>query len=239
VHVALGLDGVLLHGPRRARRTLARWFGEQGAWRHPVYVTGRSLAETRPLVERGRIPPPAFVIADHGATVVRGEALQPVEPLQRRIDRRWPGSEVVAAELRRHPRLVYNIFPGQRRVRAIVDPAARRDETLQRDLVTLGCELVFPGYRQLAVLPWGTSSGATLRALLDELGELDETEVVVVGARREDLTMMKLGTRSIVVGNADPVLVGAVRGRPRAHIAERAGAGGVIEGLARHGLMDG
>ena len=38
VHVAMDLDGVFLHGPRQERRKLARWFGEEGAWRHPVYV---------------------------------------------------------------------------------------------------------------------------------------------------------------------------------------------------------
>ena len=49
-----------------------------------------------PLLSDPSLPRPDYVICDVGGTVVDGHTLQPIQPLQTRIDRRWPGERAVA-----------------------------------------------------------------------------------------------------------------------------------------------
>src|SRR6185312_14698176 len=93
--LATDLDGTFLAGSPAHRQQLYRLVD-----RHPeirlTFVTGRGLEAVMPLLSDPSLPRPDYVICDVGGTVVDGHTLQPIQPLQTRIDRRWPGERAVA-----------------------------------------------------------------------------------------------------------------------------------------------
>ena len=92
--LATDLDGTFLAGDPDNRQRLYQLINA-----HPgitlVFVTGRGLEVVVPLLSDPAIPRPDYIICDVGATLVDGETLQPVYPVQSDIEQRWPGEQVV------------------------------------------------------------------------------------------------------------------------------------------------
>jgi hydroxymethylpyrimidine pyrophosphatase-like HAD family hydrolase len=80
------------------------------------------------------------------------------------------------------------------------------------------------------------SKGATLlRLLVHE--RLDPDAVVVAGDSLEDLSLFETDLRGVVVGNAEVALKQRAADLESAFLARKAGAGGILEGLAHHGFL--
>src|SRR5690606_41044441 len=122
------------------------------------------------------IPDPEYIIADVGATVVHGRTLEPVQPLQAQIDRRWPGTRRVLEALARFEFLERQEVPQERRCSFFVTKE-RIGAELRQAVAALGCELVFSAGRYLDGLPRGVSKGSTLRALLEQGGRSEGRRV--------------------------------------------------------------
>src|SRR5688572_6922424 len=139
--LATDLDGTLLGGSAEARGRLAGVLS--GA--RTIFVTGRALETVRPLLLDPMVPKPAFIIADVGATVVDGESLRPVQPIQSRIDAAWPGTHRVLAGLSRFTGLVRQQVPQERRCSYLIDDASVMTTELQEEVRRLGCDLLLSG----------------------------------------------------------------------------------------------
>ena len=112
--LATDLDGTFLGGSAEDRQTLYQLVsGSQDI--QLVFVTGRGLEAVMPLLSDPLVPTPDYIICDVGSTVVEGASLQPVQPLQANIDRRWPGELAVAAAVAAFPELERQEVPQQRR----------------------------------------------------------------------------------------------------------------------------
>lgn len=236
--LATDLDGTLLAGTHEARRRLRDLFAaaaEAPADARPtlVFVTGRGLETVMPLLSDPTIPSPDYIIADVGATVVDRE-LRPVEPIQHELTAHWPGSQAVLRALSGFPQLVRQSVPQERRCSFLASEDAVTP-ALQAAVEALGCELLFSAGRYLDVLPRGVGKGAALRRLAAAAG-FDPASVVVAGDTLNDLSMFEAGFRGVVVGGAEPALVERVRRNARVHVASVEGCGGILEGLARHGM---
>ena len=236
--LATDLDGTLLAGTPEARRRVRDLFA--GAADAPagvrptlVFVTGRGLETVMPLLSDPTIPSPDYIIADVGATVVDRE-LRPVEPIQHELTAHWPGSQAVLRALSGFPQLVRQSVPQERRC-SFLAPEDAVTPALQAAVEALGCELLFSAGRYLDVLPRGVGKGAALRRLAAAAG-FDPASVVVAGDTLNDLSMFEAGFRGVVVGGAEPALVERVRRNARVHVAALEGCGGILEGLARHGM---
>src|SRR5690606_32748953 len=120
-----------------------------------------------------------YVIADVGATVVQGEGLKRVDPLQRRIEEVWPGDDRVREALATFEELRPQEVPMERRVSYWIE-GGRIPDGVQQAVEELGCDLLVSADVFLDVLPRGVSKGTTLLALLEETG-LDQERVVVAG----------------------------------------------------------
>jgi glucosylglycerol-phosphate synthase len=236
--LATDLDGTLLAGTHEARRRVRDLFAaaaEAPADARPtlVFVTGRGLETVMPLLSDPTIPSPDYIIADVGATVVDRE-LRPVEPIQHELTAHWPGSQAVLRALSGFPQLVRQSVPQERRCSFLASEDAVTP-ALQAAGEALGCELLFSAGRYLDVLPRGVGKGAALRRLAAAAG-FDPASVVVAGDTLNDLSMFEAGFRGVVVGGAEPALVERVRRNARVHVASVEGCGGILEGLARHGM---
>ena len=235
VVLATDLDGTLLAGPLSARRHLRELFSGNIPYAKLVFVTGRGLESILPVLNDPMVPRPDYIIADVGATVVYGDTLLPVFPLQQEISDLWPGTQSVVDALESFSYLERQSVPQERRCSFLVHEAMI-DDALRAVVASLGCELLFSARKYLDVLPKGVGKGATLRKLCAHLEFAHET-VVTAGDTMNDLSMFQEGFSSIVVGGAEPALVHAVRDDKGVYLSSGEGCAGIIEGLAHYQFL--
>jgi glucosylglycerol-phosphate synthase len=234
--LATDLDGTLLAGGVEARRRVRELFSAAESTRGArlVFVTGRGLESILPLLSDPTIPAPDYIIADVGATIVRGD-LSPVDELQQEIAARWPGSQAVLKALAGFPGLRRQSVPQERRCSFLVSEGDVTPE-LHAAVDALGCDLLLSAGCYLDVLPRGVAKGQAVLRLAQAAG-IAPANIVVAGDTLNDLSMFETGLRGIVVGGAEPALVERVRKRPLVHIAAGEGCDGILEGLAHHGAL--
>lgn len=233
--LATDLDGTFLAGDADDR-----WQLYQAIARREdvalIYVTGRGLESVLPLLADPTLPRPRYIVCDVGATVVDGETLQAVQPLQGAIDAVWPGEQAILRAVAGHPGLERQDVPQQRRCSYYCEADAV-DAVLQARVEALGCELLYSADRYLDVLPRGVDKGRTLRALVDHLG-VDPDRVLVAGDTLNDLSMYRAGFNGVCVGASEPALIEATRGHDHVLHAGRAGCGGILEAIDHFDLLD-
>jgi glucosylglycerol-phosphate synthase len=233
VVLATDLDGTLLAGTQDMRRRLRDLFSGALAGARLIYVTGRGLESIIPLLSDSTLPQPDYIIADVGATVLHGD-LRPVDPLHHNIAARWPGAQAVLQQLARFPALQRQTVPQERRCSFFISEGGISAE-LRAAVEALDCDLLWSAGRYLDVLPRGVNKGSSLRELAATQG-FDPETIVVAGDTLNDLSMYATGFKGIVVGGAEPALIERVRKMPRVFIAKDEGCGGILKGLAHHGM---
>ena len=112
--LATALDGTLLGGSEADRKQLAATFSGEKGFR-VIFVTGRNLEDVRPVLADPLVPSPDYIVGDVGATAVSGADLEPVQPLQKKLDEAWPGEEAVLRALKPFPYLERQETPQQGR----------------------------------------------------------------------------------------------------------------------------
>tara|TARA_R110002012_G_scaffold153187_4_gene313185 strand:- start:15085 stop:17352 length:2268 start_codon:yes stop_codon:yes gene_type:complete len=232
--LATDLDGTFLGGDPDNRQRLYQLINA-----HPgiklVFVTGRGLEVVVPLLSDPAIPRPDYIICDVGATVVDGETLQPVYPVQSDIEADWPGEQVVAQRLSVFPGLERQDVPQQRRCSYFCEPGAVTEKV--RDAMEgLGCDLLFSAGMYLDCLPRGVNKGSTLRRLVRHLGSSME-EVLVAGDTLNDLSMYEHGFKGVCVGESEPALLEATGDRAKVLHARLSGCGGILEAISHFGFL--
>lgn len=194
-----------------------------------VFVTGRGVETVIPLLSDPLIPDPEFIIGDVGATVVYGDDLRPVQPVQWEIDERWIGIEPVLKALSDLPGVERQRVPQERRCSFFLDDPQQLSEVRDR-LSHLECDTLFSAGRYLDVLPRGVSKGSTLRRLTEHL-EVAFDDVLVAGDTLNDLSLFTEGFKGVVVGQAEPALREATANLPTVLQASAPGAGGILEAI--------
>ena len=232
--LATDLDGTFLEGELEDRQRLYQLVNA-----HPeirlVFVTGRGLEVVMPVLSDPTIPRPDFIVCDVGATVVDGEHLQPVQPLQSEIDKRWPGEHSVVDVMSVFDGLERQDVPQQRRCSYYCEPGAVTP-ALRTAVAELGCDLLYSASRYLDILPPGVNKGSTLKKLVQWLG-IPPEDVLTAGDTLNDLALFKVGLKGVAVGNAEAGLLDATRDDARVLHAQSAGCGGILEALAHFGYI--
>jgi trehalose-6-phosphate synthase/hydroxymethylpyrimidine pyrophosphatase-like HAD family hydrolase len=223
------LDGTLLGGDAADRRRL-----HAALARHPevtvVFATGRGLPSVREALRDPLLPRPRWIIADVGASVIDGVDLAPIEALQARLRAGWPGAQRVRTALDRFPALTYqNGVAQDGRCSFYLRP-----EQLTRQITdavqALGCTWLYSADRYFDVLPPSVSKGSALAALARE-HHWPMASVLVAGDSLNDLSLFQLGAHGVIVGNAEPALLGAVTASDTVHRPDQRGAAGVLSAL--------
>lgn len=236
VTLATDLDGTLLAGTPQARARILELFAETGPDRRLIFVTGRGLESVLPVLADPLVPRPDWIIADVGATVVRGSDLHPVLPLQAHLSEKWPGTLRVLDALAGFPQLHRQEVPQERRCSFLCDESQQTPE-LRAAVEALGCQLLFSAGQYLDVLPKGISKGSTLLALARQEG-LPLENILVAGDTLNDLSLFETRLKGVVVGSAEEELVRKVSAWPQTFVAQRPGCGGILDGLRHHGFLN-
>ncbi len=235
--LATDLDGTFLAGDAEARKRLYHLVDA-----HPdvklAWVTGRGREAILPLLADPGLPTPDYVICDVGATVLRTDDMQPIQPLQSHIEACWPGEHAVADAMRRFPMLVRQEVPQERRCSYYCHP--EQLSAIQGDVeavaASLGCEVLYSADRYLDILPRGIRKGSTLAALVDELA-LPPARVLVAGDTLNDLSMYGEGFPGVCVGRSEPALLAATAGMDDVLHADAPGCGGILQAMAHFDLL--
>ncbi|SDH61522.1 glucosyl-glycerol phosphate synthase [Pseudomonas benzenivorans] len=232
--LATDLDGTFLAGDPEDRLSLYQTIAA-----HPeirlAYVTGRSLEAVLPLLADPTLPQPDFIIADVGASLVHGDSLQPIQPLQSAVDALWPGESQVAGALEGFA-LERQDVPQARRCSYFCPPEQAANPALAEAAQALGCDLLYSAERYLDFLPRGVNKGSSLKALADWL-ELDEDQVLAAGDTLNDLSMLSAQFHGVCVGDSETALLEATANHSRTLHAQRPGCGGILEAFAHFGFL--
>jgi glucosylglycerol-phosphate synthase len=232
--LATDLDGTFLAGDPENRQRLYQLISA-----HPgiqlVFVTGRGLEVVVPLLSDPAIPRPDYIICDVGASVVSGETLQAVYPLQAEIEACWPGEQLILQRVSDFAGLERQDVPQQRRCSFFCDATAVTDD-LHEVAGELGCDLLFSADMYLDFLPRGVNKGSTLRRLIEHLG-IPEEEVLVAGDTLNDLSMYEQGFMGVCVGESEAALLEATVDRAKVLHARLSGCGGILEAIGHFGFL--
>ncbi|SDP90797.1 glucosylglycerol-phosphate synthase [Ectopseudomonas guguanensis] len=232
--LATDLDGTFLAGDPEDRLSLYQTIAA-----HPeiklAYVTGRSLEAVLPLLADPTLPQPDFIIADVGATLVHGDSLQPIQPLQSVVDARWPGETQVASAIEPFG-LERQDVPQARRCSYFCTPEQAANPQLRKVADELGCDLLYSAELYLDFLPKGVNKGSSLQALADWL-ELDHAQVLAAGDTLNDLSMLSASFHGVCVGQSESALLEATANHSRTLHASRPGCGGILEAFAHFGFL--
>ncbi|MDM9650157.1 glucosylglycerol-phosphate synthase [Pseudomonas wenzhouensis] len=232
--LATDLDGTFLAGDPEDRLSLYQTIAA-----HPeiklAYVTGRSLEAVLPLLADPTLPQPDYIIADVGATLVHGDSLQPIQPLQSVVDARWPGESQVASAIEAFG-LERQDVPQARRCSYFCTPEQAANPALREIADELGCDLLYSAELYLDFLPRGVNKGSSLQALADWL-ELSHDQVLAAGDTLNDLSMLSASFHGVCVGQSESALLEATRSHSRTLHASRPGCGGILEAFAHFGFL--
>lgn len=232
--LATDLDGTFLAGDPEDRLSLYQTIAA-----HPeiklAYVTGRSLEAVLPLLADPTLPQPDYIIADVGATLVHGDSLQPIQPLQSVVDARWPGESQVASVIEPFG-LERQDVPQARRCSYFCTPEQAANPALREIADELGCDLLYSAELYLDFLPKGVNKGSSLQALADWL-ELSHDQVLAAGDTLNDLSMLSASFHGVCVGQSESALLEATRSHSRTLHANRPGCGGILEAFAHFGFL--
>ena len=232
--LATDLDGTFLAGDPENRQRLYQLINaHQGI--KLVFVTGRGLEVVVPLLSDPAIPRPDYIICDVGATLVDGETLQPVYPVQSEINAHWPGELSIIEALKGFPGLERQEVPQQRRCSYFCEPDAVTDK-LKQTIEALGCDVLFSAGMYLDCLPKGVNKGSTLRRLVEHL-QLPADDVLVAGDTLNDLSMYEQGFKGVCVGESEPALLEATADRASVLQARLSGCGGILEAVGHFGFL--
>ncbi|MGA4533267.1 glucosylglycerol-phosphate synthase [Ectopseudomonas chengduensis] len=232
--LATDLDGTFLAGDPEDRLSLYQTIAA-----HPeiklAYVTGRSLEAVLPLLADPTLPQPDYIIADVGATLVHGDSLQPIQPLQSVVDARWPGETQVASVIEPFG-LERQDVPQARRCSYFCTPEQAANPALREIADELGCDLLYSAELYLDFLPKGVNKGSSLQALADWL-ELSHDQVLAAGDTLNDLSMLCASFHGVCVGQSETALLEATANHSRTLHASRPGCGGILEAFAHFGFL--
>lgn len=232
--LATDLDGTFLAGDPEDRLSLYQTIAA-----HPeiklAYVTGRSLEAVLPLLADPTLPQPDYIIADVGATLVHGDSLQPIQPLQSLVDAHWPGESQVASAIESFG-LERQDVPQARRCSYFCTPEQAANPALREAADQLGCDLLYSAELYLDFLPRGVNKGSSLKALADWL-ELNHDQVLAAGDTLNDLSMLSASFHGVCVGQSEGALLEATRHHSRTLHANRPGCGGILEAFAHFGFL--
>lgn len=232
--LATDLDGTFLAGDTHHRQQLYHYLAQSKSTQL-VFVTGRGLESVMPLLADPTIPQPDYIICDVGATVVHGETLESVQPLQSDIDQIWPGEDAIVNALASYPEITRQNVPHKRRCSFFCESHAVTEEiTLIAE--KMECDLLYSADRYLDFLPRGVNKGSSLSKLMDHLG-VSEDEVLVAGDTLNDLAMYGRGFRGVCVGESEPALLAATREMDKVLHADAPGCGGILQALKHYGFV--
>lgn len=228
--IATDLDGTFLEGDKRLKNAFYSEFMNQRETVLLIYTTGRSLETVKQFCDCGYLPPPHFVIADHGTVIADGTDFRTVSLLQEPIVRQWNNGNIPLRKLMKNEKgvTIQPIHPPYR-VAYYYDPEHFQEQTLQK-IVNAGFDYIQSCDMYLDIVPKGVNKGSSLMNILAYLN-IDKERVITCGDSLNDFSLFQTGLRGIAVGNSEPKLIAEVQRLTNVYCSRFNGLAGIIDGL--------
>ncbi|MFT3703749.1 MAG: HAD-IIB family hydrolase [Agriterribacter sp.] len=227
--LATDLDGTFLGGEAIKRRELYNIIHNHSDIKL-VFVSGRGLHSILPVFTGDPAPPqPECIICDVGATIVDGYTHEAIDPVQTIIEKKWQGQQIIYEQLKHIKGLIPQDVPQERRCSFFFNDETDT-ATLRKTAMQLNCDMILSAGRFADILPGGVNKGTTLQAYINLINYPVE-DVLVAGDTFNDLSLFTSGYKGVVVGNAEPGLLSAIKGAQHIYHAVEHGAGGILEAM--------
>ena len=200
-----------------------------------VFVTGRNKEIILPILDDIFIPTPHFIISDVGATVLHGDTLDPVQPIQNEISNRWYETLKDIKNVEGLKNLSRQPIPQERRLSFFATPENFAEEQIQA-IKSCKCNVIYSNNMYLDILPYDTSKGSTLKALIDHLG-IPQESVIVAGDTLNDLSLFQTGFKGIVPHNAEIHLKEETQELDQVYTSKKSGTDGIFDALEHFGII--
>lgn len=231
--LATDLDGTFLGGSAAEREALYNFIEQHRRDLVLIYVSGRSLTTMQDVLQELPVQPD-HIIADVGTSFLQGPERRPHAEVEAWLDDSWCWTK--AGQVREwiaehHPNLQPQpIVEGRRLSYFYAEPL--HAEAIRPTVHAQGLDWLTSDNRYLDVLPRGVQKGPTLLKALKALG-LEPDRTLVAGDTLNDLSMFATGLHGVAVGNSEASLLAALAqgAGPRTALAQRHGAGGVLDHL--------
>ncbi|MEV8530202.1 trehalose-6-phosphate synthase [Streptomyces sp. NPDC052000] len=225
------LDGTLLGGDQDGRLRLRR-----ALERHPditvVFATGRSLSSVEAVLRQDSLlPVPRWIIADVGASIIDATDMSHVDALERPLRAGWPGQEHVREALLGFPQLTYQEVAQEGRCSFYLAPDGLT-RALTSAVRNMGCSWSFSEDRYFDVLPPRAGKGPAVRQLIHK-HQWPLTRLLVAGDSLNDLSLFRLRSHGVIVGNAEAGLTERAPHGSLIHRSHLDGAAAVLSALQR------
>jgi glucosylglycerol-phosphate synthase len=228
--LATDLDGTFIGGSLQDRNKLYQLIHSMKDQIILVFVTGRALENVAPILADPAIPKPNYIIANVGATILYGDTLKPVEPLDSELGKSWVGEDCILDVIPAGIALERQKQAQERRC-SFYTGDINIVEIVRAAVAPLGCEVLYSANRYLDILPAGITKGAALCKLMTYLN-IDAENVLVAGDTLNDLSMYTdTPFKGVVVGGGQAELREATRHRADTYQANKIGTGGILEAL--------
>lgn len=119
--LATDLDGTLAHGSAAERAELIAAL-RAGPGAQLIYVTGRTPASARALLQETSLPEPDVLIADVGSSVLHGAGPERIAEIEHELGADWPGASAIHERLAGYAALVPQDVTSPRRVAYWIEP---------------------------------------------------------------------------------------------------------------------
>lgn len=233
------IDGTIYDGPESAGLFAKFWAEVRGRETPPllVYNTGRELEDAQSLIAVTGLPEPDFLICGVGTVIFHSGNAVPLENWGAHLRQDWDfdivwGTVLDHGKARPQPDECQNPckcswYWENADAREIDDLVGRIEQRGVR------AQAIYSSNRDLDFLPVRANKGNAVAWLGTEVG-VPTDEIVVAGDSGNDASMYEVdGVRGVLVSNAEPALIEAVR-KVSPFQASLPCAAGVIEGLEHH-----
>ncbi|BBO66496.1 sucrose-phosphate synthase [Desulfosarcina alkanivorans] len=202
-------------------------------------ATGRTSDSARTILEKYGIPHPDLIICSVGSALFYGRSQQPSLGWASHIASRWNRGKIVDL-LKDIDFLEYQEEETQRRFKVsyYMEPAKDRLAVIHNRLLHHRCRynLIYSHDRYLDILPYRASKGKAIR-YLSYKWDIPLRNFLVCGDSGNDEEMLRGEPRAVVVANFSHELK-ELKGSRNVYFADRACAGGIIEGLQHYRFID-
>ncbi|MFW5941372.1 MAG: HAD-IIB family hydrolase [Chloroflexota bacterium] len=237
--LVVDLDGILINGHEKGQQALNAALRAVRDSLILTYVTGRTLADQRQMIDESNLLLPDYVVSDVGTQIHRMPGERPLDDWQRYIETGFEREELVAFMNEQFPDV--ELQPEEQQAPLKVsylapDMSREQLESLQRALARaeLPAKTLYSRDLYLDLIPDRAGIGAAVKFLVDSL-VLFPNQVYVCGDSGNDIDLFQYGFRGIVVANASHELKRAVE--LRAYFSHSSYAAGLLEGLKHYNFF--
>lgn len=224
--LATDLDGTLV-GDREGLDSLLEFYEIQEYAVSLIYITGRHFQSAMSLIEEENLPFPDVLVTDVGTEIHTGPSLERDRDWENRMLQGWQPETIdqLAASIEG---LEKQDLPVTNRCSFYAD-SSDTVHAFEQLLVSAGIphKMIFSGGRDLDILPADSGKGAALQYIIDKFSAHD-AKMLVAGDSGNDKEMLTMGLPSVIVGNAQPELLGSPE-NPMIFRASKICAGGIQE----------